>query len=138
MSVLASSFSARSTNPDVAVRPQADGRPDDAIPGGVDRREVERGPRSRLALVEGRHGTASAEAESEKRHATGLDRAAPVHEVPCRRILSRSASALALLMKTAWQPENRRHQNARDDRRPQRRAIQAPLDRGRSKRLSGS
>ena len=44
----------------------------------------------------------------------------------------------ALLMKTAWQPENRRHQNARDDRRPQRRAIQAPLDRGRSMRLSGS
>lgn len=55
-----------------------------------------------------------------------------------RRILSRSASALALLMQTPWQPENRRHQNARDDRRPQRRVIQPPLGRGRSMQLSGS
>ena len=42
----------------------------------------------------------------------------------------------ALLMKTPWQPENRRHQNARDDRRPQRRAIQASPGRGRFIQLS--
>jgi hypothetical protein len=43
----------------------------------------------------------------------------------------------ALLMKTPWQPENRRHENARDDHRPQRRAIQAPRGRGRFSQLSG-
>jgi len=45
-------------------------------------------------------------------------------------------AALLMKMKTPWQPENRRHQNARDDRRPQRRAIQAPPGRGRFIQLS--
>jgi len=41
-------------------------------------------------------------------------------------------------MKTAWQPEDRRHQKERDDRRPHRRAIRAPLGPLRSLHLSGS
>ena len=46
-------------------------------------------------------------------------------------------TAAALLMKTPWQPENRRHQKARDDHRPQRRTIQAPCGRGRFIQRSG-
>src|SRR5262249_903056 len=71
----------------VTMRTQADCRPNDSIPGSADRREVESGARRDLdcrSRPTGVRGRATAEPESEKRHAAGLEQRAPVHDRPPR------------------------------------------------------
>ena len=61
----------------VAMRPQADGRADDAIPRRVDRREIDRrAPRRQVRL---RVRAARGDAESDRRHAARREKRPPMH-----------------------------------------------------------
>src|SRR5207247_4071167 len=73
----------------VAVRTQADSRPDDPLPRDTRGRQVDRGPwrererpRQWWRRLDHFLGAAAGEAESGERHAAGLEKVPPVHAHP--------------------------------------------------------